>query len=104
MALQKELVQRVNALLITSDRTTMQLNLEVPDRLVDAAHLSNASFQQEAMNAIAVRMFVQGRLSSGQSAELCGMSRAAFLLQLPQWGVAQIAYPATELGSDIANA
>ena len=56
------------------------------------------------MNAIAVRMFVQGRLSSGQCAELCGMSRAAFLLQLPQWGVAQIAYPAAELATDIADA
>lgn len=76
----------------------------MPDRLVDAAHLTNARFQQEAMNAIAVRMFVQGRLSSGQCAELCGMSRAAFLLQLPQWGVAQIAYPAAELATDIADA
>jgi len=82
----------------------MQLSLEVADRLVDAAHLTNASIQQEAINAIAVQMFVQGRLSGGQSAEICGMSRPAILLQLPRWGVAQIAYPAAELASAITNA
>ena len=82
----------------------MQLNLEVPDRLIDAAHMSPSSFQQDALYAIAVRMFALGRLSSGQSAELCGMTRSEFFLQLPQWGVPQIAFPAAELASDVANA
>ena len=82
----------------------MQLNLEVPDRSIDPAHMSPTSFQQDALFAIAVRMFALGRLSSGQCAELSGMTRAEFFLQLPQWGVPQIAYPAAELASDIANA
>ncbi len=82
----------------------MELTLQIPDALPDAMHLSPAGFAAEARMAMAVKLFEQGRLSSGQAAALCGLSRTAFLLSLPQWGVAQIRYPAEELEADVANA
>ncbi len=82
----------------------MQLTLHVPDALPDSMQQSHAGFATEARMAMAVKLFEIGRLSSGQAASLCEMTRAAFLLSLPQWGVAQIRYPAEELSADIANA
>ena len=82
----------------------MELTLHVPDALPDAMHLSPAGFAVEARMAMAVKLFEQGRLSSGQAAALCDLTRTAFLLSLPQWGVAQIRYPAEELTADISNA
>lgn len=81
----------------------MQLVLQIPDSLPDALHLSPASFAAEAKMALAVKLFETGRLSSGQAAELCGLSRPAFLLSLPQWEVAQMQYPADELAGDFSN-
>ena len=82
----------------------MQLTLQVPDALPDAMQLSPADFVDEARMAMAVKLFEQGRLSSGQAASLCDMSRVAFLLTLPKWGVAQIQSSAAELATDLANA
>ena len=82
----------------------MQMMLEVPDALPDSMQLTPNGFAVEARMAMAVKLFEVGRISSGQAAELCGVARAAFLLALPQWGVAQICYPASELASDLANA
>ena len=53
---------------------------------------------------MAVKLFEQGRLSSGQAAALCNLTRTTFLLSLPQWGMAQIRYPAEELAVGISNA
>ena len=82
----------------------MQMMLEVPDALPDSMQLTPNGFAVEARMAMAVKLFEVGRISSGQAAELCGVARAAFLLALPQWGVAQIRYPASELENDLANA
>ena len=82
----------------------MEMMLEVPDALPDSMQLTPNGFAVEARMAMAVKLFEVGRISSGQAAELCGVTRAAFLLALPQWGVAQIRYPASELASDLANA
>ena len=82
----------------------MQLLLEVPDALPDSMQLTQSGFAAEARMAMAVKLFELGRISSGQAAQLCELTRAAFLLLLPQWGVAQIRYPADELAADAAHA
>lgn len=82
----------------------MQMMLDVPDALPDSMQLTLNDFAAEARMAMAAKLFELGRISSGQAAELCGVTRAAFLLTLPQWGVAQIRYPASELVTDLTNA
>ena len=62
----------------------MQMMLEVPDALPDSMQLTPNGFAVEALMAMAVKLFEVGRISSGQAAELCGVTRAAFLLALPQ--------------------
>jgi predicted HTH domain antitoxin len=82
----------------------MNFTLSVPDTLPDALQVSSSQFATLAKQAMAVKLFEAGKLSTGQAAQLCDQSRAEFLLALPQWGVAQIRYPADELAADLANA
>jgi len=44
------------------------------------------------------------RLSSRMAAQLVGIDRVSFLLQLNQYGVAMVESTIDELGSDFANA
>jgi predicted HTH domain antitoxin len=44
-------------------------------------------FEREAKLLLAAKLFEMGRVSSGMAAELCGMSRVAFLMSLPRVGV-----------------
>jgi Uncharacterised protein family (UPF0175) len=82
----------------------MELTLTIPATLPDALQVSCDQFAVLAKQAMAVKLFESGRLSTGQAAQLCDQTRAEFLLGLPQWGVSQICYPAQELATDFANA
>jgi predicted HTH domain antitoxin len=44
------------------------------------------------------------RLSSGMAAQLAGMERVTFLLNLHHYGVAMLDLPMDELEADLANA
>ncbi len=82
----------------------MNFTLTVPDTLPDALQVSSGQFAALAKQAMAVKLFESGRLSTGQAAQLCDQTRVEFLLSLPQWGVAQLCYPASELAADLTNA
>ena len=56
----------------------MQLVLEVPSNLPDAAHCTPQEFLHEAKLAMAVKLFEMRRLSSGMAASLIGMGRVEF--------------------------
>jgi predicted HTH domain antitoxin len=53
----------------------MQLLLEVPDALPDSMQLTHTGFATEARMAMAVKLFELGRISSGQAAQLCNLTR-----------------------------
>jgi len=53
---------------------------------------------------MAAKLYEMGRLSSGVAAQLAGVPRAEFLLDLRRFGAAVMNYTAEELESDIANA
>ena len=82
----------------------MQLLLEVPSNLPDAAHCTPQEFLREAKLAMAVKLFEMKRLSSGMAASLIGMSRVAFLAELHRYGVAMIDLDQDDLAQDLANA
>jgi predicted HTH domain antitoxin len=53
------------------------------------------SFADEARFLLALKLFEQGRISSGKAAVLCGMGRVAFLLAAGRAGV-----PVVDLSGD----
>ena len=82
----------------------MQLLLEVPSNLPDAAQCTPQQFMQEAKLAMAIKLYEMKRLSSGMAATLVGMSRLQFLGELHRYGVSVIDLDESELADDITNA
>jgi predicted HTH domain antitoxin len=82
----------------------MQLLVEVPNHLPDAAQCTPQQFMQEAKLAMAVKLFEMKRLSSGMAASLIGMSRVQFLSEIHRFGVPLIDLDESELAQDLLNA
>jgi len=82
----------------------MQILVEVPANLPDAAQCTPQQFMHEAKLAMAVKLYEMKRLSSGMAASLVGMSRVEFLGELHLYGVPMIDLDNTELAQDISNA
>ena len=82
----------------------MMLQIEYPETLPDALQKTREQFEQEATWAMAVKLFEMGRISSGMAAQLVGVDRIAFLLNLQHYGVPMIDLSEEELISDVANA
>jgi predicted HTH domain antitoxin len=74
----------------------MQVSIDIPDMTAVSA--------PEARFFLAAKLFELEKLSVGQAAELCGLSKRAFMELLNQWNVPLFTLTAAELQSDIANA
>jgi predicted HTH domain antitoxin len=66
--------------------------------------VSRNEFEPEARMAMAVKLLGLGRLTSGQAAQLAGVPRVAFILDLLRHGVSPIQSTPDELAEDFANA
>lgn len=53
---------------------------------------------------IASRLYEDGKLSSGQAAEMVGLSKRAFIELLGEYGVSVLSPSISDLHSDISNA
>jgi len=73
---------------------TIQLN--IPD--------SVDKNDNELMMIIAAKLYEDGTLSSGQAAELAGLSKRSFIEMLGKYGVSVFSTSIDDLESDIANA
>lgn len=63
------------------------IRIELPDSLLLATGQSRAEFVREATLTLAANLFEQGRISSGKGAEICGLSRADFMLEMGKRGI-----------------
>lgn len=66
---------------------TRQITIEVPEKVLLAEKTDEISFARELRVLAAVKLYELGRLSSGRAAELAGMSRVEFLLELGRYKV-----------------
>ena len=53
---------------------------------------------------VASKLYEDGKLSSGQAAEMVGLSKRAFIELLGKYGVSVLSQSISDLHSDIANA
>ncbi|MBV6419935.1 MAG: hypothetical protein DAHOPDDO_01161 [Ignavibacteriaceae bacterium] len=72
------------------------LQLKIPD--------SVEKNDNELSMIIASKLYEDGTLSSGQAAELAGLSKRAFIELLGKYGVSVFSTSAEDLESDISNA
>lgn len=82
----------------------MQLVVNYPAQLPDALQQSQKQFEREAKMAMAAKLYELKRISSGTAAELVGIGRVEFLLNLHSYGVAVIDFSAEELLADFEHA
>ena len=59
---------------------------------------------EELVLLIAAKLYEEGTLSSGQAAELAGLSKRSFLEVIGRYGVSVFSSSLDDLASDIANA
>lgn len=82
----------------------MQMIVNVPNHFPDAVKLTPQEFERDARLAMAAKLYELHRLSSGMAAQLAGLERRDFLMELSRFGVAVHNLPPEELAADIANA
>jgi predicted HTH domain antitoxin len=81
-----------------------KIEIEYPDTLPYLIQESPEEFEKEAKMAMAVKLFELKRISSGMAAEMAGMDRFSFLIELHRYGVEMINMEPEELASDFENA
>src|SRR5262245_11753337 len=64
-----------------------QLTVNVPEGVLLAEKTDETSFARELTTLAAVKLYELGRLSSGRAAELAGMTRIQFLMELGRYKV-----------------
>ncbi len=67
--------------------TARQVVIEIPEKVLLAEKTDETSFARELRILAAVKLYEMGRLSSGCAAELAGMPRVEFLLNLGRYKV-----------------
>ena len=83
---------------------TKKIVIKYPDLLPDLLQKSPEAFEKEAKMAMVVKLFELKRISSGIAAEMVGIDRATFLLELHKYGVNMINMDPEKLDSDIEYA
>jgi len=76
------------------------IQIEYPESWPAAAGSSVERFEEEARMALAMKLFELGRLTSGQAAQLAGVSRVTFLLSCPQWNVPTVGWDTAETSAE----
>lgn len=81
-----------------------KLVVNYPKQLPDSLQQSIEQFEHEAKMALAVKLFELKRISSGTAAQLAGIDRVTFLLELHRYQVVIHDLSNDELIVDIENA
>ncbi|MDY7005789.1 MAG: UPF0175 family protein [Cyanobacteriota bacterium] len=81
----------------------VQISIEIPESVLAATNADATTFAKELRTLAAVKLYEMARLSSGKAAELAGMSRVEFLLNLEKYQIFPFAQELQELEAERAS-
>ncbi len=67
--------------------SNQQIVIDVPEKVLLAEKTDADTFGKELRTLAAIKLYELGRLSSGRAADLAGMTRVEFLLNLSRYKV-----------------
>ena len=76
------------------------LEIHVPDDIDLAIGASPEELEALACKTLAVHLFRSGKLTSGQAAEIAGLPRRTFLLELAAHGIPAVSWDQEELDAE----
>ncbi|NEO51678.1 MAG: UPF0175 family protein [Okeania sp. SIO3B5] len=80
-----------------------QISIEIPESVLEATNADAATFAKEMRVLAAVKLYEMTRLSDSKAAELAGMSRVEFLLNLDKYQVFPFTQELQELEAERAS-
>jgi predicted HTH domain antitoxin len=84
--------------------TLHQLTISYPEELLLSLKTEPKAFEREARLLLALKLYEQGRISTGMAARLAEIERVTFLFELQRFGLSPIGVDPDELAADTANA
>lgn len=78
----------------------MWLTVPYPDSLPAALRMTKTEFEREARWLLAARLFAERKITSGQAAEMAGISRVEFLTRTAAFDLSAAMPSAEEIAED----
>ncbi len=81
-----------------------KLQIDIPEEALISLKMDSESFARHLLLLAAAKLYEMGKLSSGRAAELAGLSRVEFLLELRRYSISPFQVTPEELRQDVLNA
>ena len=76
---------------------TANISYKIPDYLLTTLNLDREGFSKQSRLFTAIQLFKENKLSSGQAANIAGMDKYTFWMELGKHGIPLINYEPSEL-------
>ena len=82
----------------------LNINIDVPDSLLLKWDVSKDIVRKNIQKFLAIKLFESDILTTGQAAEMCGMNRIDFMMEVSNLGIPVVTWDKDEIKRELENA